>query len=105
MNFLEQKIQQHGKVLEGNILKVDGFLNHQIDIDLMRQIACEFKRRFADVEITKILTIEASGIAIASLVGNLCDVPVVYAKKRVSLNTTSDKYIAEAFSYTHRQTF
>ena len=81
MNFLEEKILSDGTVKQGNILKIDNFLNHQIDIGIMRQIADELKHRFHDVEVNKILTIEASGIAIATMVGNLYDVPVVFAKK------------------------
>lgn len=75
MNFLEEKILSDGVVKPGNILKIDNFLNHQIDIGIMRQIANELKRRFRDVEVNKVLTIEASGIAIATMVGNLYDVP------------------------------
>ena len=81
MNFLEEKILADGSIKQGNILKVDNFLNHQIDIDIMRQIAYEFKRRFKGKEVTKILTIEASGIAIAVILADLYDVPVVFAKK------------------------
>lgn len=103
MNFLEEKILQDGVIKEGNILKVDSFLNHQIDIDIMRQMAYEFKRRFRGVEVNKILTIEASGIAIATLLGHLYDVPVVFAKKSVTANSTDDKYIAQAYSFTHKK--
>ena len=81
MNFLEQKICEDGVIKEGNILKVDNFLNHQIDVDIIRQVAHEFKRRFKGEEVNKILTIEASGIAIAMLLGDMYDVPVVFAKK------------------------
>ena len=81
MNFLEEKILMDGSIKQGNILKIDSFLNHQIDIDIMRQIAYELKRRFRDVEVNKVLTIEASGIAIATMLGNLYDVPIVFAKK------------------------
>ena len=81
MNFLEEKIIEDGVIKKGNILKVDNFLNHQIDVDIIRQIAYEFKRRFRGKEVNKILTIEASGIAIATLLGDLYDVPVVLAKK------------------------
>ena len=103
MNFLEEKILLDGVIKEGNILKVDSFLNHQIDIDIMRQIAYEFQRRFRGIEISKILTIEASGIAIATLLGNLYDVPVVFAKKSETANSTDDKYVAEAYSFTHKK--
>lgn len=103
MNFLEEKILADGIIKEGNILKVDSFLNHQIDIDIMRQMAYEFKRRFKSVEVNKILTIEASGIAIATLLGNLYDVPVVFAKKSQTANSTDDKYVSQAYSFTHKK--
>lgn len=103
MNFLEEKILQDGVIKEGNILKVDSFLNHQIDIDIMRQMAYEFQRRFRGIEINKVLTIEASGIAIATLLGNLYDVPVVFAKKNETANCTDDKYISQAYSFTHKK--
>lgn len=103
MNFLEQKILEDGNIKPGNILKVDNFLNHQIDIDIMRQIAYEFKRRFKGKEVTKILTIEASGIAIATLLADLYDVPVVFAKKGETANSTDDKYISHAYSFTHKK--
>ena len=103
MNFLEEKILHDGNIKEGNILKVDSFLNHQIDIDIMRQMAYEFKRRFHGVEVNKVLTIEASGIAIATLLGHLYDVPVVFAKKSQTANSTDDKYVAQAYSFTHKK--
>lgn len=103
MNFLEEKILLDGVIKEGNILKVDSFLNHQIDIDIMRQMAYEFKRRFRGIEVNKVLTIEASGIAIATLLGNLYDVPVVFAKKSQTANSTDDKYVANAYSFTHKK--
>lgn len=102
MNFLEKKILMEGTIKQGNILKIDSFLNHQIDIDIMRQIAYELKRRFRDVEVNKVLTIEASGIAIATMLGNLYDVPVVFAKKGESANVTDDKYVSQAYSFTHK---
>lgn len=103
MNFLEEKILTDGVIKEGNILKVDSFLNHQIDIDIMRQMAYEFKRRFRGVEVDKVLTIEASGIAIATLLGDLYDVPVVFAKKSQTANSTDDKYMSGAYSFTHKK--
>lgn len=103
MNFLEEKILLDGVIKEGNILKVDSFLNHQIDIDIMRQMAYEFKRRFKGIEVNKVLTIEASGIAIATLLGDLYDVPVVFAKKSETANSTDDKYVAHAYSFTHKK--
>lgn len=103
MNFLEEKILLDGVIREGNILKVDSFLNHQIDIDIMRQMAYEFKRRFHGIEVNKVLTIEASGIAIATLLGDLYDVPVVFAKKSETANSTDDKYVSQAYSFTHKR--
>ena len=103
MNFLEEKILLDGVIKEGNILKVDSFLNHQIDIDIMRQMAYEFKRRFHGIEVNKVLTIEASGIAIATLLGDLYDVPVVFAKKSETANSTDDKYVSQAYCFTHKR--
>ena len=103
MNFLEEKILSDATIKEGNILKIDNFLNHQIDIDIIRQIAYEIKRRFKGKEVTKILTIEASGIAIATLLGEIYDAPVVFAKKGETANSTDDKYIAQAYSFTHKK--
>lgn len=103
MNFLEEKIMQDGKINPGNVLKVDNFLNHQIDIDIMRQIAYEFKRRFKGKPVNKVLTIEASGIAIATMLADLYDVPVVFAKKGETVNCTDDKYISHAYSFTHKK--
>ena len=103
MNFLEEKILMDGVIKPENILKVDSFLNHQIDIDIMRQMAYELKRRFRGVEVDKVLTIEASGIAIATLLGDLYDVPVVFAKKSETANSTDNKYVAQAYSFTHKK--
>ena len=103
MNFLEEKIITDGIIKAGNLLKVDNFLNHQIDIDIIRQIAYELKRRFRGETINKIVTIEASGIAIATMLGHLYDVPVVFAKKSQTTNSTDDKYMAEAYSFTHQR--
>ena len=103
MNYLEEKILREGVIRHGNILKIDSFLNHQIQIDVMRYIAQEFKSRFAGTKVTKILTIEASGIAIATMLGNSLDVPVVFAKKSETLNSSDDKYISQAYSFTHKK--
>ena len=103
MNFLEERILSDGIINKGNILKIDNFLNHQIDINVLRQIAHELKRRFGDLEVNKVLTIEASGIALATMLGNLYDVPVVFAKKSPSVNCTDDKYMSQAYSFTHKQ--
>lgn len=103
MNFLEEKILEDGKINPGNVLKVDNFLNHQIDIDIMRQIAYEFKRRFKGEQVNKVLTIEASGIAIATMLADLYDVPVVFAKKSQTVNSSDDKYVSQAYSFTHKK--
>jgi xanthine phosphoribosyltransferase len=103
MNFLEEKILSDGNIKQGNILKIDNFLNHQIDIDIMRQIAYELKRRFRGVEVNKILTIEASGIAIATMLGHVYDVPIVFAKKSETANSTDNKYMSQAYSFTNKK--
>jgi xanthine phosphoribosyltransferase len=103
MNFLEEKILSDGTIKQGNILKIDNFLNHQIDVDIMRQIAYELKRRFRGVEVNKILTIEASGIAIATMLGHVYDVPIVFAKTSETANSTDNKYMSQAYSFTHKK--
>ena len=102
MNFLEERIVKDGIVKEGNVLKVDSFLNHQMDIHLFEQMGEEFKRRFKDKPINKILTIEASGIGIACIVAKYFDAPVVFAKKTKSINIEGEMYIAEVESFTHK---
>lgn len=102
MNFLEERIMKDGIIKEGNVLKVDSFLNHQMDIELFDQIGEEFKKRFADKPINKILTIEASGIGIACIVARHFNVPVVFAKKSKSINIEGDMYVAEVESFTHK---
>ncbi len=102
MNFLEERILSDGIVKEGNVLKVDSFLNHQMDIGLFDQMGAEFKRRFADTPVTKILTIEASGIGIACLAARHFQVPVIFAKKSKSINLEGDMYVAEVESFTHK---
>lgn len=102
MNFLEEKIMKDGIVKEGNILKVDSFLNHQMDIGLFEQIGEEFKNRFSKEKIDKILTIEASGIGIACISARYFGVPVVFAKKSKSVNIDGDTYSAEIESFTHK---
>ena len=104
MNFLEERILNDGIVKEGNVLKVDSFLNHQMDVTLMDEIGKEFHRRFADAQITKVLTIEASGIAIAYAVARCFGVPFVFAKKAKSVNIDGEMYIAEVESFTHKNT-
>ena len=103
MNFLEERILRDGVVKPGNVLKVDSFLNHQLDVDLLEQIGQEFKRRFADVPVTKVLTIEASGIALAYPVARAFGVPLVFAKKAQSVNLDGEMYVAEVDSYTHKR--
>ena len=102
MELLEQRILRDGKVKPGGILKVDSFLNHQMDIELFDKMGEEFKRRFANENINKIVTIEASGIGIACIVARHFGVPVVFAKKSQSINIDGDVYIAEVESFTHK---
>ena len=102
MNFLEERIVRDGIVKAGNVLKVDSFLNHQMDIALMEQIGKEFKRRFADKHVTKVLTIEASGIGIACFVSKEFGVPMVFAKKSQSINIEGEVYVAQVESFTHK---
>ena len=102
MNFLEERIMKDGVVKPGNVLKVDSFLNHQMDIALMEQIGQEFKRRFAGKNITKVLTIEASGIGIAAFVAKEFGVPMVFAKKSKSINIDGEMLVAEVESFTHK---
>ena len=102
MNFLEERIVKDGIVKEGNVLKVDSFLNHQMDVALLDEIGAEFHRRFADKQITKVLTIEASGIAIAYAAARCFGVPMVFAKKAKSINIDGDMYTAEVESFTHK---
>lgn len=103
MNFLEERILKDGVVKPGHILKVDSFLNHQMDIQLMERIGKEFHRRFGHLPITKVLTIEASGIAVAYPVAREFGVPMVYAKKTDSVNMDGELYVAEVESYTKKK--
>lgn len=105
MKLLEDRIRKDGVIREGNVLKVDSFLNHQMDIELFKEIGREFKRRFADVEINKILTIEASGIGIACVAAEYFGVPVVFAKKNKTKNIAGDVYTTRVESYTHGRVF
>ena len=102
MNFLEERIVKDGIVKEGNVLKVDSFLNHQMDIELFDKMGAEFIKRFADRPINKILTIEATGIGIACVVAQHFGVPVVFAKKTKSINIEGEMYTAEVESFTHK---
>ena len=102
MNFLEERIQKDGVVKEGNVLKVDSFLNHQMDIELFEKMGEECKSRFAGKPINKVVTIEASGIGIACIVAKYFGTPVVFAKKSKSINIDGDMYVAEVESFTHK---
>ena len=102
MNFLEERILKDGIVKEGNVLKVDSFLNHQMDIALLEEIGQEFRRRFAQKKVTKVLTIESSGIAIAYPVAKAFGVPLVFAKKAKSINIDGDVYVADVTSFTYK---
>ena len=102
MNFLEERIVKDGIVKPGNVLKVDSFLNHQMDIALMEEIGREFKRRFGHKTVTKVMTIEASGIGIAAFVAREFGVPLVFAKKSKSVNLDGEMYVAEVESFTHK---
>jgi xanthine phosphoribosyltransferase len=102
MNFLEERILRDGVVKAGNVLKVDSFLNHQMDVELLDRMGQEFYERFNDKPITKVLTIEASGIAIACFAARYFNVPVLFAKKSKSVNIDGDMYVAEVESFTHK---
>ena len=104
MNFLEERIVKDGIIREGNVLKVDSFLNHRMDVNLIDEIGREFYNRFKDSGITKILTIEASGIALAYSAARYFNVPFVFAKKSKSINIDSEVYVSEVESFTHKCT-
>lgn len=101
MQLLQERIRRDGKVKEGNVLKVDSFLNHQMDVELFTEFGKEFKKRFAGCEINKILTIEASGIGVACIVAQYFNVPVVFAKKNQTKNIAGDTYTSQVESFTH----
>ena len=105
MQLLKDRIRKDGKIKEGNVLKVDSFLNHQMDVKLFQEIGKEFKRRFEDEEITKILTIEASGIGIACVAAEVFDVPVEFAKKTQTKNIAGDVYTTKVESFTHGRVY
>ena len=105
MKLLEDRILRDGIVKPGNILKVDSFINHQMDISFINELGREFKRRFADSVITKILTIESSGIGIACIAAQYFGVPVIFAKKAQSLNLDGEMYIAKVESFTHKRVY
>ena len=105
MQLLEDRIRKDGKVIGTDILKVDMFLNHQIDVGLIDEIAKEFFKLFKDCGVTRILTVEASGIAIAVLTAKYFNVPLVFAKKASHKNVGSDLYTAECYSFTHGKSY
>ena len=105
MQLLKDRIRKDGKIKEGNVLKVDSFLNHQMDVKLFQEIGKEFKRRFEGEEITKILTIEASGSGIACVAAEVFDVPVVFAKKTQTKNIAGDVYTTKVESFTHGRVY
>ena len=105
MKMLEDRIRKDGIVREGNVLKVDSFINHQMDIPLFREMAKEWKRLFAGKPINKVLTIEASGIGIAAIVASEFNVPVVFAKKSMSINLDYDNYETKIQSFTHKKIY
>ncbi len=105
MQLLKERIRKDGKIMAGNVLKVDSFLNHQMDTELFQEIGKEFRRRFADVQVNKILTIEASGIGIACVVAQSFHVPVVFAKKTKTKNIAGDVYTSKVESYTHGRVY
>ena len=105
MKLLEDRIRKDGVVKPGNILKVDSFLNHQMDVELFNKMGEEFKRLYADAPINKILTIEASGIGIACIAAQHFHVPVVFAKKSQSVNLDGEMYTAKIESFTHKRTY
>lgn len=105
MKLLEERIRKDGVIKPGNVLKVDSFLNHQMDVELFDEMGAEFKRLFAENPINKILTIEASGIGIACVVAQHFHVPVVFAKKSQSINLDGESYITKVESFTHKRTY
>jgi xanthine phosphoribosyltransferase len=105
MQYLKEKILNEGQVISDRIVKVDSFINHQIDIKLFNEMGKEFKKRFENIEVTKILTIEASGIGVACMAAQYFDVPVVFAKKHEALNMDVETYEADVFSYTKNKSY
>ena len=103
MRFLEEKILTEGKVLKGDVLKVDGFLNHRMDVRILAQSGKEIYEHFKNCNVNKILTVEASGIGLACFTAQFFDCPVLVAKKHKSLNVSPDVYSATAFSFTHQK--
>ena len=105
MKLLEERIRTHGKIREGGVLKVDSFLNHQMDVKLFQEMGKEFLRLFGDCGVTKILTIEASGIGIACVTAQFFDCPVIFAKKNKTRNIAGDVYTSKVESFTHGKVY
>lgn len=105
MKLLKERILKDGILIGDDILKVDSFINHQMDIELFNEMGKEFKKRFKDEEVTKILTIEASGIGIAAVVAQYFNVPVVFAKKHLGVNTDKDNYESDVYSFTKKKLY
>ncbi|MGE5629765.1 MAG: xanthine phosphoribosyltransferase [Caulobacteraceae bacterium] len=105
MELLKNRILKDGKIIGDSIIKVDSFINHQLDVELFNEIGKEFKERFSNVRISKILTVETSGIAIACITAQYFKVPVVFAKKHEALNIDSDTYNSEVYSYTKQKSY
>lgn len=105
MDILKRRIMEDARILDGKIIKVDNFLNHQVDVELLNRMGKEFKERFKDEKIDKILTAEVSGIAIATITAQYFHVPMVFAKKTESKNLDRDKYESEVYSYTKGKTY
>lgn len=105
MQLLKEKIKLEGKIFPGNILKVDNFLNHQIDVEFLQEIGKEFKNRFNNCDVNKILTIEASGIGIACITAQFFNCPIVFAKKTKTKNISDDVYKTDVYSFTHKTTY
>lgn len=105
MKLLEDRILKDGKIFEGNVLKVDSFLNHQLDVKLLSEIGAELKRLYSDCDITKVLTIEASGIGVGCMVAQFFDCPLVFAKKTKTINIKGDVYHSNVESFTHQTVY
>lgn len=105
MRLLEERILKDGQVFAGNVLKVDSFLNHQLDVQLLSEIGAEFKKIYSDCDITKVLTIEASGIGVGCMVAQFFDCPLLFAKKTKTVNIKGDVYTSKVESFTHKCTY
>lgn len=105
MKLLEERILKDGKIFKGNVLKVDSFLNHQLDVQLLSEIGAELKNKYSDCDITKILTIEASGIGVGCMVAQFFNCPLLFAKKTKTINIKGDVYTSKVESFTHKCTY